>query len=259
MPTPRPPLADVEALFLHALQPVLDLAALAGRPDVVSLGVVVGGGLVAALAVALGRPGRRGGGRAAPSSPSPSVLMTRTALLLAAVILAAPAFAQSHAEAMARLAPYAGTYALDGTAQAEEGTFDGSLTVGPILDGHFQQWDWQMTMRGPDGYAEPVALRFIVEHDPATGGYEVYRFDSRDAGSPTRTSRAADPTRGALRFDGDALVMEWPMPNPDDPSRAGTFRNTVRRSAGGLEVVTDVTPDDGSPLVAVATTRAARR
>ena len=53
--------------------------------------------------------------------------------------------------------------------------------------------------------------------------------------------------------------MAWSMANPDDPSRTGTFRNTVRLGAAGLDVVTDVIPDDGSPRVAIATTRAVRR
>jgi len=124
--------------------------------------------------------------------------MTRSLLLFAALLLAAPAFAQSD---LARLTPYAGTYSLDGEARQEAGTFDGSLTVTPILGGHFQQWDWTMTMRG-DGFEEVALLRFIAGRDPVTGAYEVYRFDSRDADSPTVASHPGDPNQGTMAFDG---------------------------------------------------------
>ncbi|MEM6325546.1 MAG: hypothetical protein AAF791_00375 [Bacteroidota bacterium] len=178
-------------------------------------------------------------------------------LPLLAVLLSAPAFAQS-SDAMARLAPFEGTYALDGTAQIEEGTFDGTLTISPILGGTFQQWDWDMTMRG-DGISEVALLRFIVGYDAATGAYTIHRFDSRDADSPTRSAGALDPSKGRLQVDGDALVMAWTMNNPDDAAQTGTFRNRVRMTSGGLHVETEAVPDDGSPVVAIATTRAARR
>lgn len=252
MTTPLSPLADADALFASALQPILDLAALAARGTLGLLGVaalalVVGGALGAASAW-------RGRRRPLRMSPIPPVLMTRS-FLLAAALLAAPAFAQAN---LAPLAPYAGTYSLDGEAHQEAGTFDGSLTITPILDGHFQQWDWTMTMHG-DGFEEVALLRFIAGQDPATGAYEVYRFDSRDADSPTITSNPGDPNQGTIEFDGDALVMSWSMASPDDPALTGTFRNVVRRTSDGLEVATEVLPDDGSPVVAIATTRAARR
>ena len=180
------------------------------------------------------------------------------ALIAAVFVLCLPASAQSNAEAMQRLAPFNGTYTLDGTARAEEGTFDGTLTVSPILDGHFQQWDWEMTMRGED-VEEKTYLRFIAKYDAAADEYTIYRFDSRNADSPTRSSNVSDPARGTLRFDGDALVMAWPMSDPGGSGRTGSFRNTVRLKSDGLHVETDVTPDDGSPLMAIATTRANRR
>jgi hypothetical protein len=186
--------------------------------------------------------------------------MTRTfcLLLLATLLTGASALAQSHAEAMSRLAPFEGTYSLDGTAQIEEGTFGGTLTISPILGGHFQQWDWQMDMRG-ERVDEQVYLRFIAAYDAAAGEYVVYRFDSRDVDSPTRASNIADPNRGLIHLDGDALVMAWPTANPDDPTQTGAFRNTVRVVSNGLHVDTDVKLDDGSPLIAIATTRANRR
>lgn len=184
--------------------------------------------------------------------------MQRLLPFLTVLCLTAPAFAQSNAEAMQRLAPFEGAYTLDGTAQIDEGTFDGSLTVSPILDGHFQQWDWEMNMKG-EGVDEKVYLRFIAKYDAAADEYAIYRFDTRNAGSPTRSSNVTDPARGTLRFDGDALVMTWPMSNPDGSGRMGAFRNTVHLKSEGLHVETDVTPDDGAPLVAIATTRARRR
>lgn len=186
--------------------------------------------------------------------------MTRSLypLILATLLAAAPALAQSHAEAMDRLAAFEGTYTLDGTAQIEEGTFGGTLTVLPVLGGHFQQWDWEMDMRG-EGVDEKVHLRFIATYDDAADEYVIYRFDSRDVDSPTRVSHVTDPNRGQIRFDGDALVMAWPTANPGDPSETGTFRNTVRVVSNGLTVSTDVKPDDGNRTVAIATTRANRR
>ena len=184
--------------------------------------------------------------------------MLRILTLAAVFTICIPASAQSNAEAMQRLAAFNGTYALDGHAQIEEGTFDGSLTISPILDGNFQQWDWEMTMRG-DGVDEKVYLRFIAAYDSAADEYVIYRFDSRDVDSPTRTSNVTDPNIGQLRFDGDALVMTWPTASPADPSKTGSFRNTVHIDRSGLRVDTDVKPDDGSPLVAIATTRANRR
>lgn len=184
--------------------------------------------------------------------------MLRTLSLLALLALAAPTFAQSHADAMARLAPFAGTYALDGSAEIEEGTFDGSLAITPILGGRFQQWDWEMDMHAQAG-TERALLRFIVGFDAATGTYTIYRFDSRDADSPTVASNIGDPTQGRLSVEGDALVMAWTTANPDDLSMTGTFRNRVRLTSSGLDVHTEVAPDDGSPTVAIATTRAARR
>ena len=180
------------------------------------------------------------------------------ALIAAVFTICIPASAQSNTEAMQRLAAFNGTYTLDGTARVDEGTFGGSLTVSPILNGNFQQWDWEMTMRG-EGVDEKVYLRFIAKYDATADEYTIYRFDSRNAGSPTRSSNISDPSRGTLRFDGDALVMMWPMSNPNDPSKTGNFRNTVHLDRSGLRVETDVKPDDGSPLIAVATTRAARK
>lgn len=187
-------------------------------------------------------------------------IMTRSLclLLLTTLLTAAPALAQSHAEAMVRLAAFEGTYTLDGTAQIEEGTFDGTLTVSPILGGHFQQWDWEMDMRG-EGVDEKVHLRFIATYDGAADEYVIYRFDSRDADSPTRVSHVTDPNRGRIHFDGNALVMAWPTANPGDPSATGTFRNTVRVVSDGLTVSTEVKPDDGNRALAIATTRANRR
>ena len=191
--------------------------------------------------------------------------MTRIFSLALLLVLAAPVLAQTNAEAMQRLAPFNGSYSLDGTAQVEDGTFDGSLTVSPILDGHFQQWDWEMDMKGEGvdenayRFAETVHLRFIVKYDPVDQEYLIYRFDSRDIDSPTRVSNVEDPSRGRLYFDGDALVMAWTMAGPNGSGKTGTFRNTVRQTAQGLVVETNATPDDGSPLVAIATTQAHRR
>ena len=202
--------------------------------------------------------------RASVSSQPPRPML-RTLTLLAVFVLCIPAAAQSNADAMARLAPFNGTYTLDGTAQIEEGTFDGSLTVSPILDGHFQQWDWEMNMKGEGvdekayRFDEKVHLRFIVKYNPVDQEYLIYRFDSRDIDSPTRVSNVEDPSRGRLYFDGDALVMAWAMAGPNGSGQTGTFRNKVRRTAQGLSFETTVTPDDGSPLVAIATTRAHRR
>lgn len=184
--------------------------------------------------------------------------MYRTLILTLALALSAPAFAQSHADAMARLAPFAGTYSLDGTAQIQEGAFGGALSITPILGGHFQQWDWEMDMEGP-GVEEKVYLRFVVGYDAANNAYVIHRFDSRDVGSPTEASGGGVPALGDLDFDGAALVMSWPVTNPDDASKTGRFRNTVRLTPQGLNVETDVKPDGGGATVAIATTRAARR
>ncbi|MEM6335466.1 MAG: hypothetical protein AAF752_02810 [Bacteroidota bacterium] len=170
----------------------------------------------------------------------------------------AGAQAQSHTSAMDRLAQYEGTYSLDGIALIEEGSFDGALTVSPILGGHFQQWDWTMTMRG-DGAEEQVYLRFIAAYDHANDAYVIHRFDSRDAGAQTAVRRSGDSNRGRLYFEGDALVMSWQSTNPDDASQTGELRNTVRLNAGGLRVKTDAKPDDGTPHVAIATVQASRR
>ena len=201
--------------------------------------------------------GSRSGPRLCSIKPTGTMLRTLCFSLLA-VLLASPVLAQSNAEAMQRLAPLNGTYSLDGTAQIEEGTFDGSLTVSPILDGHFQQWDWEMVMRG-EGVDETVHLRFIVEYDPGTDEYAIYRFDSRDADSPTRASNVEDPDRGTLQFEGDALVMAWPTSNPDDPTMTGRFRNVVRLVPDGLRVDTNVMLDTSDEPIAIATTRASRR
>ena len=179
-------------------------------------------------------------------------------LALAAFLLAPAALAQQPDAALHRLAPFAGTYSLDGVAQVDDGTFDGTLTIQPVLGGYFQQWDWDMTMRG-DGVREHVYLRFLIAYDQADGQYVIHRFDSRTADSPTRASSTTDPNRGELRFDGDALVMTWMMANPNDPADLGRFRNTVRLAPDGLRVVTDVQPVDGRPLLAIATTNAKRR
>ena len=247
---PRSPLADAEALFLHALQPLSDLAAFG---TAVAWVLVVGG----VATVGLGLVGLvRERLWATPSSPYLPVPMTRTLPLLAALLLAAPALAQ--ADPMARLAAFEGTYALDGEPHQDEGTFDGTLSIAPILGGAFQQWDWEMHMRG-DGFTELALLRFIVGYDAATRSYTIHRFDSRDADSPTVSAGPLDPSAGRLQVDGDGLVMAWTMHNPDDTARVGTFRNRVRLSGGDLHIETEAVPDNGSPTVAIATTRAARR
>ena len=253
----RTPFADAEALFLHTLQPLLDLAAFVGRLSVYGICVVAGAALLAVAA----RRWQEGGESHVPFySPTPRVVMTRTLLLIVALLLAAPAFAQTHADPMARLAPFEGTYSLDGTPHmAPEGSFGGTLTIAPTLGGHFQQWDWEMTMRESNRADETVHLRFIVGYDPATGAYTIHRFDSRDAGSRTRSAGAFDAAEGRLQVDGESLVMAWSSASDDEPARTGTFRNRVRLTGGGLLVETEGVPDDGSPTVAIATTRAARR
>lgn len=261
--------ADAEALFTRTLQPIVDAAATAESSGV-SIVWVVGGMVVLGLVGLVGcslwrdRPAHDVPATRSPSIPFSPVPMTRSLLLLAAVLVAAPAFAQTHAEAMARLAPYAGSYVLDGAADVldspsdDGGTFDGTLVVSPILGGHFQQWDWEMTMRSPDRReAFPVHLRFVTTYDSESGDYAIWRFDSRDVSN--WAGPGGHDVNGRLRFDGDALVMAWPTANPEDPSKTGTFRNTVRPGAGGIEVVTNVQLDDGSPTVAIATTRAVRR
>lgn len=178
--------------------------------------------------------------------------MLRTLSLLAALLLAAPAFAQTHAEAMARLAPFEGTYDLDGTVQIETGTYGGTLTVAPTLGGHFQEWTWEMTM--PEG--DPTHLGFLVTYDAASGDYRIWRFDSRDL---TDSPQAlGSETEGTLRFEGDSIVMAWRSLSPSDPSMHGSFRNAVRVSARGLDVDTYALPE-GQARVAIATTRASRR
>ena len=249
--------SDAEALFLRALVPLDALAGWVGAlgPALVAwaaglVAVLVGAGL--ALRVrSLRRPRR--------ASPvlTPPVLMIRSLLLLAALLVAAPAFAQTHTDPMDRLVPFEGTYTLDGEPHmAPEGSFDGTLTIAPTLGGHFQQWDWEMTMRDSDRADETVYLRFIVGYDPATSVYTIYRFDSRDASSPTRSAGAFDSSQGRLQVDGDALVMAWSSAGRNG---SGTFRNRVRLTDGGLVVETEGVPDDGSPTIAIATTRAARR
>jgi hypothetical protein len=178
--------------------------------------------------------------------------------LAAALFIAAPVLAQTHADAMARLAPFEGTYALNGEPQMVDGSFDGSLTISPTLGGHFQQWDWEMDMKG-DGVEDKVHLRFIATYDRAAREYVIYRFDSRDVDSQTRASNAHDSSKGTISFDGDALVMAWPTHKPNDPAATGSFRNTVRLVPQGLHVDTDVKMDGGGDLVAIATTRANRR
>lgn len=262
--------ADADALFTHTLQPVVDAAATAELSGL-NVGWAVGGlavlSLVGLVVCSLRQdpdwPARDASVPRIPSISFSPVPMIRF-LLLAALVAAAPAFAQTHAEAMARLAPYAGSYALDGTAgelngpSDNGGTFDGTLVVSPVLGGHFQQWDWEMTMRSSNGSeAFPVHLRFVTTYDPEAGDYAIWRFDSRDVGD--WEGPGGHDVHGRLQFDGDALVMSWPTANPEEPSQTGTFRNTIRLGAGGIEVVTNVQPDDGSPTVAIATTRAARR
>lgn len=255
---------DAEALFTHTLQPALDIAATADASGV-SAGWIVGGAVGAGLVGLVGcrccqdldRPIQDAPTSRFSSSPFFPVPMTRF-LLLAALLIAAPAFAQTHAEAMAQLAPYEGTYTISGEPHQDEGAFDGSLTIAPVLGGRFQQWDWTMFMRG-DGVSEEVALRFMVGYDSVTNVYTVHRFDSRDVDSPTVTASALDSSKGRLQVDGNTLVMAWTMMSPEDPSQAGTFRNRVRITSDGLHVDTEASPDDGSPVVAVATTRAARR
>ncbi|GAB5534530.1 MAG: hypothetical protein Rubg2KO_07790 [Rubricoccaceae bacterium] len=180
--------------------------------------------------------------------------MTRSLTIAIALALSAPVLAQTHAEAMARLAPFQGTYALDGVAQIDEGTYAGTLTIAPTLGGHFQEWTWEMTS---DGMA-PTHLRFITTYNVASRAYTIWRFDSRDISSEQTGALGNDP-QGSLQFDGDVLVMAWPTVNPDDPTMRGLFRNTVRIVSSGLNVVTDVQPEGGRPLVAIATTRASRR
>lgn len=252
------PLADAEALFLGV---VSRLNALASIDAAIGPGVWVGmvavgvAGLAAGFALRARRPPdvRR------ISHATLTIVMTRSTLsLFAALCLAVPAAAQS--TPMARLAPFEGTYILDGEPHlAPDGAFDGTLTIAPVLGGHFQQWDWQMTMRDADRADETVHLRFVVGYDPATSAYTIHRFDSRDASSRTRSAGAFDAAAGRLQVDGDALVMAWSSASADEPARTGTFRNRVRLTDGGLHVETEGVRDDGSPVVAIATTRAARR
>ena len=256
MTTAPSPLADADALFASVLQPILGLAAFAARGMLALLG-----GAVLVLVVGLtvrAASAWRGRRRSLRVSPTTPVSMTRSLTLLAVFLLAAPAFAQTHTDPMARLAAFEGTYALDGEPHQADGSFDGTLTVSPTLGGHFQQWDWEMTMRG-EGLEEQTLLRFIVGYDAATGAYTVHRFDSRDADSPTRSAGALDASKGRLQVDGSTLVMAWTMENPNKSGRAGTFRNRVRITDDGLHIDTEAAPDDGSPTLAIATTRAARR
>ena len=251
--------SDAEALFLSALSRLDAFTGVAEAVGLAAAGWVVGAAAALslvglALSARAPRRSRLGGPHSLPT-PTP---MSRTFLLLVAVLLAAPAFAQSHADPMARLAAFEGTYALDGEPHQADGAFDGTLTISPTLGGHFQQWDWEMTMRG-EGVSEQVHLRFIAGYDAATGGYTVHRFDSRDANSPTRSAGALDASKGRLQVDGDELVMAWTMENPNDSGRTGTFRNRVRITDDGLHIDTEAAPDDGSPALAIATTRAARR
>ena len=250
--------SDAEALFSSAISwtDALPSAAEAAGQACAAWGVAAAA-VLALVGLALRARAPR---RFRPVSSTLPSLMTRTLLLLAAVLVAAPAFAQTHADPMARLAPFEGTYALDGTPHVEpDGSFDGTLTIAPTLGGHFQQWDWEMTMRGPADATEVVHLRFIVGYDAATGAYTIHRFDSRDADSPTRSAGAFDSSQGRLQVDGETLVMAWSMMNANDSPRNGTFRNRVRVTEAGLLIETEGAPDDGSPVVAVATTRASRR
>ena len=175
-------------------------------------------------------------------------------LLLAAVIAYAPAQAQSHADAMARLAPFEGTYVLDGEAQIEEGSFTGTLSIAPTLGGHFQEWTWTMS---DTGQGVPTHLRFIVTYDEADQRYRIWRFDTRDVDG--QGGDLGNEVAGSLQVDGNTLVMTWPSRNPDAPEQTGRFRNTVRLVPQGLDVMTDAMPDSGGPAVAIATTRAARQ
>ena len=250
--------SDAEALFTSAFSWTDALSSTAEAVgQTVTVGAVVAAAVLALVGLALRVRAPR---RPRPVSPTLPVLMTRTLLLLAALLVAAPAFAQTHADPMARLAPFEGTYTLDGTPHMEpDGSFDGTLTIAPTLGGRFQQWDWEMTMRGPADATETVHLRFIVGYNPATRAYTIHRFDSRDADSPTRSAGALDSSQGRLQVNGDALVMAWTMENPSDSPRNGSFRNRVRVTEVGLLIETEGAPDDGSPVVAIATTRAARR
>ena len=73
--------------------------------------------------------------------------MLRTLPVILVLLLVAPAFAQTSAP-MNPLASFEGTYALTGAPHDVEGSYDGTLTIAPILGGRFQQWEWEMTMRG---------------------------------------------------------------------------------------------------------------
>ena len=249
---------EAEALFASCLSWT---EALSGAvPSAVPTTVAWGIGATAAVVLVGLAVGAHASARPGRVSPTLPVLMTRSLLVLAALLTAAPAFAQSHADPMARLAAFEGTYTLDGTPHmAPEGSFDGTLTIAPTLGGHFQQWDWEMTMRESGHADETVYLRFIVGYDPSTHAYTIHRFDSRDASSRTRSAGAFDAAAGRLQVDGAALVMAWSSASADEPARTGTFRNRVRLTDGGLHVETEGVRDDGSPVVAIATTRAARR
>ncbi|MEO0560460.1 MAG: hypothetical protein AAF170_20030 [Bacteroidota bacterium] len=249
--SPHPIWTDAEALFAYAFAWV-DVLSVASETITLLLFGCVLAGLALSAWWAVPTPASRA------SFMPPAQPMTRSFLLLAAALLAAPAFAQSNANPMERLAPFEGTYALDGEPHQQDGSFDGTLTVAPTLGGHFQQWDWTMTMRG-EGRIEDIHLRFIVSYDAATGNYSVHRFDSRDASSPPQSGGAFDASRGRLQVNGNALVMAWTMVNGNDSPENGTFRNQIRVTQEGLHIETEGVPDNGSPVVAIATTRAARR
>ena len=179
--------------------------------------------------------------------------MIRTLALAFALLLSIPALAQTHADAMTRLAPYQGSYTITGDAQIEDGSYAGTLTVSPTLGGHFQEWTWVMNSDG----MPPTHLRFLTTYDTSTHTYVIWRFDSRDL--TNGYGQGGNDTEGSLQFDGDALVMAWPTTNPEDPSMHGLFRNTIRITSNGLNVSTDVKLDGDQALVAIATTQATRR
>jgi hypothetical protein len=120
-------------------------------------------------------------------------------------------------EQLARLRPYLGLYQHSGQTwisdRPGQGPWRGTLEVKPAGKGWYVDWIIS-TQSGPIDRQ----LRMLVTWSVEGNEYRVWRFGSTpgDAGH-----------MGRVRFEGDALIMEWngaPMP---DGSR-GTFRNIVR-------------------------------
>lgn len=142
-------------------------------------------------------------------------------------------------EQLAQLRPYLGMYRHADqtwiTDQPGQGPWRGTLEVKPALKGWFVEWVIN-TQSGPIDRQ----LRMLMTWDAAAGEYRVWRFATvaGDAGH-----------MGRVRFDGDALIMEWhgaPMP---DGSR-GIFRNTVRMHGGDeLVIRSEAEQSDGAVVL----------